>query len=77
MFHVHSVFETTIRYLGASLSAYELTGKKFPVLITKAKQVADKLSVAWVGVRSISPCSLFSSPCAGKSCMEFWKEKGC
>ncbi|KAI0806206.1 glycoside hydrolase family 47 protein [Irpex lacteus] len=44
-----SVFETTIRYLGASLSAYELTGKKFPVLITKAKQVADKLSVAWVG----------------------------
>lgn len=44
------MFETTIRYLAGSLSAYELTGKKFPVLVEKAKQVADKMSVAWVGV---------------------------
>lgn len=44
------MFETTIRYLASSLSAYELSGKKFPVLIEKAKEVADKMSVAWVGV---------------------------
>ena len=44
------MFETTIRYLASSLSAYELTGKKFPVLVQKAKEVADKMSVAWVGV---------------------------
>ncbi|KAJ3556391.1 hypothetical protein NM688_g2055 [Phlebia brevispora] len=44
-----SVFETTIRYLAASLSAYELSGQKYPILVTKAKQVADKLSVGWVG----------------------------
>ncbi|GJE85507.1 glycoside hydrolase family 47 protein [Phanerochaete sordida] len=44
-----SVFETTIRYLAGSLSAYELSGKKFPVLVEKAKQVADKMSLAWVG----------------------------
>ncbi|KAI0346608.1 glycoside hydrolase family 47 protein [Trametopsis cervina] len=48
-----SVFETTIRYLGASLSAYELSGKKYPSLIAKAKQVADKMSVAWVGTNKV------------------------
>ncbi len=45
-----SVFETSIRYLAASISAYELSNKQYPALITKAKQVADKMSVAWVGV---------------------------
>lgn len=44
------MFETSIRYLAATLSAYELSGKKYPSLITKAQQVADKMSVAWVGV---------------------------
>ncbi|KAI0688410.1 seven-hairpin glycosidase [Cytidiella melzeri] len=48
-----SVFETTIRYLGAALSAYELSGKKYPVLITKSKEVADKMSVAWVGANKM------------------------
>ena len=51
LFCAGSVFETTIRYLAGSLSAYELSGKKYPVLVQKAKQVADKMSVAWVGVR--------------------------
>lgn len=45
------MFETTIRYLAGSLSAFELSGKKFPILVEKAKEVADKMSVAWVGVR--------------------------
>ncbi|KAF4583366.1 alpha-1,2-Mannosidase [Pleurotus pulmonarius] len=44
-----SVFETTIRYLGGLLSAYELSGQKFPVLVEKAKEVADKMAFAWVG----------------------------
>ncbi|KAF8068875.1 glycoside hydrolase family 47 protein [Lyophyllum atratum] len=44
-----SVFETTIRYLGGLLSAYELSDNKFPVLLQKAKEVADKMAFAWVG----------------------------
>lgn len=58
-----SVFETTIRYLASSLSAYELSGKKFPVLVTKAKEVADKMSVAWVGVSAS-----FILQCPGADC---------
>lgn len=46
----YSVFETTIRYLGGFLSAYDLSGQKFPILLEKAKEVADKLAFAWVGV---------------------------
>ncbi|KAM6497603.1 glycoside hydrolase family 47 protein [Amanita muscaria] len=42
-----SVFETTIRYVGGLLSAYELTDYKYPVLLQKAQQVADKLVHAW------------------------------
>lgn len=45
-----SVFETTIRYIGGFLSAYELSGEKFPILVEKAKEVADKMAFAWVGV---------------------------
>jgi mannosyl-oligosaccharide alpha-1,2-mannosidase len=45
-----SVFETTIRYLGGLLSAYELSDNKFPVLVQKAKEVADKMAFVWVGV---------------------------
>ncbi|KAG8713685.1 maturation of Asn-linked oligosaccharides protein [Ceratobasidium sp. 395] len=44
-----SVFETTIRFLGGLISAYELDGKKNRALIDKAKQVADKMAFAWVG----------------------------
>ncbi|KAG5652802.1 hypothetical protein H0H81_003632 [Sphagnurus paluster] len=43
-----SVFETTIRYLGGLLSAFELSEGKYPSLLDKAKQVADKMSFAWV-----------------------------
>jgi Glycosyl hydrolase family 47 len=45
-----SVFETTIRYVAGLLSAYELSGEKFPALLQKATEVADKLTFAWVGV---------------------------
>ncbi|KAF8814741.1 glycoside hydrolase family 47 protein [Phlegmacium glaucopus] len=48
-----SVFETTIRYLGGLLSSYELSGQKFPALLEKAKEVADKLAFAWVGSNDI------------------------
>ncbi|CAK5261853.1 unnamed protein product [Mycena citricolor] len=44
-----SVFETTIRYLGGLLSSYELSGKKYQVLVDKAREVADKMAFAWVG----------------------------
>lgn len=47
-----SVFESTIRYVGGLLSAYEMSDRKFPVLLEKAKQLADKLAFAWVGVSS-------------------------
>ncbi|KAI0070112.1 seven-hairpin glycosidase [Panus rudis PR-1116 ss-1] len=42
------VFETTIRYLAGLLSAYELSDQKFPALLQKAKEVADKMAFAWV-----------------------------
>ncbi|KAJ8082828.1 hypothetical protein PM082_008684 [Marasmius tenuissimus] len=42
-----SVFETTIRYLGGLLSAYELSGKKHEILLKKAQEVADKMAYAW------------------------------
>lgn len=45
-----SVFETTIRYLGGLLSAYELSNYEHPNLLAKAQEVADTLSHAWVGV---------------------------
>ncbi|KAG6823954.1 hypothetical protein H0H93_002766, partial [Arthromyces matolae] len=44
-----SVFETSIRYLGGLLSAYELSDNQYPALLAKAKQVADKMAFAWVG----------------------------
>lgn len=42
-----SVFETTIRYLGGFLSAYELDDFKNPILLQKAQEVADKMAFAW------------------------------
>ncbi|KAF9485016.1 seven-hairpin glycosidase [Pholiota conissans] len=48
-----SVFESTIRYMGALLSAYELSGGKFPDLVAKAQQLGDKLAFAWEGSNAI------------------------
>ncbi|CAE6517766.1 unnamed protein product [Rhizoctonia solani] len=45
-----SVFETTIRYLGGLISAYELGGKKDQALIARARELGDKLSHAWIGL---------------------------
>ncbi|KAI0296398.1 glycoside hydrolase family 47 protein [Russula brevipes] len=42
-----SIFESTIRYVGGLISAYELSGKKHDFLIKKAKQLADRLSLGW------------------------------
>ena len=55
-----SVFESTIRYIGGLLSAYELSDKEYPALVTKAKQLADKLTFAWIGVRC-NESALFNS----------------
>ncbi|KAF9051540.1 alpha-mannosidase 1 [Panaeolus papilionaceus] len=44
-----SVFETTIRYLGGILSAYELSNQQYPGLLTKARDLADQLARAWKG----------------------------
>ncbi|KAJ8585390.1 glycoside hydrolase family 47 protein [Rhizopogon salebrosus TDB-379] len=43
-----SLFETTIRYVGGFISAYELSGEKYPVLIEKAQDLADQMAFAWV-----------------------------
>lgn len=45
-----SVFESTIRHIGGFMSAYELSDRKYPVLVQKATQLADQLAFAWVGV---------------------------
>ncbi|KAG0376754.1 maturation of Asn-linked oligosaccharides protein [Mortierella sp. AD032] len=44
-----SVSQSSIRYLGGLLSAYELSQKKHPILLQKARELGDKLSFAWVG----------------------------
>lgn len=38
-----NVFETTIRYLGGFLAAYDLSEGQYPVLLQKAKEVAEML----------------------------------
>ncbi|TGO67410.1 hypothetical protein BELL_0894g00060 [Botrytis elliptica] len=38
-----NVFETTIRYLGGFLSAYELSDGKYPVLLQKASEMGEML----------------------------------
>ena len=42
-----NVFETTIRYLGGFLGAYDLTDGKYPVLLEKATEVGDFLYCAF------------------------------
>jgi mannosyl-oligosaccharide alpha-1,2-mannosidase len=49
-----SVFESTIRHIGGMLSAYELSDRKYPILLEKATQLADQLAFAWVGVSLLS-----------------------
>ena len=36
-----NVFETTIRYLGGFLGAYDVSNGKYPVLLEKAKEVGE------------------------------------
>jgi mannosyl-oligosaccharide alpha-1,2-mannosidase len=38
-----SVFETTIRYVGGLLSAYDLSDEKYPILLEKAIELGDML----------------------------------
>lgn len=42
-----NVFETTIRYLGGFLAAYELSGKQYPTLLKKAVEVGELLMCAF------------------------------
>ncbi|KAB5575942.1 glycoside hydrolase [Coniochaeta sp. 2T2.1] len=42
-----NVFETTIRYLGGFLAAYELSEKKYPTLLKKATEVGELLMCAF------------------------------
>ncbi|KAF8183018.1 glycoside hydrolase family 47 protein [Mycena galopus ATCC 62051] len=48
-----SLFETTIRYVGGLLASYELSGEKYPILVAKAKELADKMAFAWIGDNAI------------------------
>ena len=42
-----NIFETTIRFLGGLLSAYDISDAKYPTLLEKAVQLADMLYVAF------------------------------
>jgi mannosyl-oligosaccharide alpha-1,2-mannosidase len=42
-----NVFETTIRYLGGFLSAYDLSDGKYPILLQKAKELGNMLYKAF------------------------------
>jgi mannosyl-oligosaccharide alpha-1,2-mannosidase len=41
------VFETTIRYLGGMLGAYDISGGKYPILLEKADQLGELLFLAF------------------------------
>jgi len=49
------LFETTIRYVGGFISAYELSGERYPVLVEKAKDLADQMVYAWVAANQSIP----------------------
>lgn len=42
-----NIFETTIRYLGGFLAAYELSDKQYPTLLKKATEVGELLMCAF------------------------------
>jgi mannosyl-oligosaccharide alpha-1,2-mannosidase len=42
-----NLFETTIRYLGGFLAAYDLSGAKFPILLQKAREMGTMLLKAF------------------------------
>jgi mannosyl-oligosaccharide alpha-1,2-mannosidase len=42
-----NVFETTIRYLGGFLGAYDISGGKYPVLLRKAIEIGQMLYAAF------------------------------
>lgn len=42
-----NVFETTIRYLGGFLSAYDVSGGAYPALLEKAVELGDMLYIAF------------------------------
>jgi mannosyl-oligosaccharide alpha-1,2-mannosidase len=48
-----SFFETTIRYLGGMLSTYDLTGQQHQFLIDQARELGNRLSLAWTQVHRV------------------------
>ena len=42
-----NVFETTIRYLGGFLAAYDISDGKYPILLEKAIEVGEMLYAAF------------------------------
>lgn len=67
-----SVFESSIRHIGGLISAYEMSDGKYPVLVQKAKQLADQLAFAWVGVSFLPKTSYFLVDCRKGKRHTFW-----
>jgi mannosyl-oligosaccharide alpha-1,2-mannosidase len=42
-----NIFEITVRYIGGLLSAYDLSNKKYPVLLAKALDLGDMIYAAF------------------------------
>jgi mannosyl-oligosaccharide alpha-1,2-mannosidase len=42
-----NIFETTIRYLGGLLAAYDLTDEKYPILLSRAEELGEMLYSAF------------------------------
>ncbi|KZW01083.1 seven-hairpin glycosidase, partial [Exidia glandulosa HHB12029] len=54
-----SFFETTIRYLGGILSAYELGNKTDAALLANAQHLGDQLATAWAGGQTVPGSNLY------------------
>lgn len=42
-----NIFETTVRHLGGFMSAYDISGERYPLLIEKATEIGDMLYKAF------------------------------
>lgn len=51
-----NIFETTIRYIGGFLGAYDLTNGQYPILLRKATEVADMLYDAFDTSNGMPQC---------------------
>ena len=65
-----NVFETTIRYLGGLMAAYDLSGGEYPALLDKAKELGEMLYTAFDTPNRMPVCRWHWKQSAGGGSLE-------